>query len=756
MDKKPDPTAVEAQRIIVGGRVQGVGFRPFVYRLAHAHGIDGSVRNLTGQVEILAQGPADSLAHFAHALVHTAPPLARPEIVSTHAATPTDATGFTILASERGAQPQIHVPPDFFACDACVRELLDPDDRRFRYPFINCTQCGPRYTLITRLPYDRPNTTMADFALCPACRAEYDDPLDRRFHAEPVACPVCGPQLAWRDTTGHDAAGEAALSVCVSALRAGRIVAVKGVGGYHLMCDARSDAAVAALRARKPRPHKPLAVMLPVRGRDSLDAVRREAVLTPAHEALLRDPMRPIVLVAKRADATLSAQIAPGLNEVGVFLPYSPLHHLLLDAFDAPLVATSANVSGEPVLTDNAEVEARLAHVAGAFLHHNRPIARPADDPVFRVIADTPRPLRLGRGVAPLELTLPVRVPQSLLAVGGHMKNTVALAWGERVVVSPHIGDLDAPRSLAVFAQVIADLQALYGVRATHIVHDAHPGYASTRWAKQAGLPVRSVFHHHAHASALAGEYREVKRWLVFTWDGVGYGEDGTLWGGEALLGAPGAWRRVASFRPFHLPGGERAGREPWRSALALTWEAGVTWRACAQDTQLLHQAWTRRINAPPSSAVGRLFDAAAALTGINTRSSFEGQGPMLLESAVAGAGEALALPLAPDAHGLWRSDWAPLLAPLLDDSRTPGERAALFHASLAQALVDQALRVRAGHGEFTVGLAGGVFQNRVLTELALARLARHGFATHLGARLPANDAAIAYGQVIEAAHTPP
>ncbi len=758
MDKKHDFTAIEARRIVVGGRVQGVGYRPFVYRLAHAHGIAGSVRNLTGEVEILAQGTAESLARFVHALLHTAPPLARPQILANHALPPTDATGFAILASAPGEEPQIHVPPDFFACEDCVRELNDPADRRYNYPFINCTQCGPRYTLITRLPYDRPNTTLSGFALCRACRAEYDNPLDRRFHAEPIACPVCGPRLAWHDPGAVAAAtGEEALRACLAALRAGRIVAVKGVGGYHLMCDARSDAAVAALRARKPRPHKPLAVMLPVRGADQLDAVRAIAVIDAMHEALLRDPARPIVLVARRADAALSKDIAPGLDAVGVFLPYSPLHHLLLDAFGAPLVATSANVSGEPVLTDNGEVEARLAHVADAFLHHDRPIARPADDPVVRVIAGAGRPLRLGRGMAPLELALPVRVPQPLLAVGGHMKNTVALAWGSRVVVSPHIGDLDAPRSLVVFAQVIEDLQALYGVRATHIVHDAHPGYASTRWARQAGLPVRRVFHHHAHASALAGEYHEVKRWLVFTWDGVGYGEDGTLWGGEALLGAPGRWRRVASFRPFHLPGGERAGREPWRSALALTWEAGVTWRACAQDTQLLHQAWTRRINAPSSSAVGRLFDAAAALTGIHTRSSFEGQGPMLLESAaaLAGDGEALALPLAADAHGLWRSDWAPLLAPLLDDSRTPGERAALFHASLAQALVDQALRVRAGHGEFTVGLAGGVFQNRVLGEAVLARLARHGFAARLGARLPANDAAIAYGQVIEAAHAP-
>jgi hydrogenase maturation protein HypF len=746
-----DPSTIEARRIVLGGRVQGVGFRPFVYRLAHAHGVAGWVKNLTGQVEIFAQSDVDALERFAHALVGAAPPLARPELLSTQAAPLADLSGFTILASESVERPEVHVPPDYFACDDCVRELHDPTDRRYRYPFINCTQCGPRYTLIEKLPYDRPNTTMAGFALCPACRTEYENPLNRRFHAEPVACAACGPRLEWRDpTNGNGVAGDEALAACVDALRAGRIVAVKGIGGYHLMCDARSDEAVAALRERKPRPHKPLAVMLPMRGIDGLDAVHAEVKLAPPHASLLRDPMRPIVLVAKRPGSTLSAQIAPGLNEVGVFLPYSPLHHLLLDAFDAPLVATSANVSGEPVLTDVGEVETRLAHVARAFLHHDRPIARPADDPVFRVIAGAPRPLRLGRGVAPLEMDLPFRLPQPLLAVGGHMKNTIAFAWDSRAVVSPHIGDLDAPRSLAVFEQVIADLQALYGVRAARVVHDAHPGYASTRYAKRAGLPAAAVFHHHAHAAALAGEYPQVERWLVFTWDGVGYGEDGTLWGGEALLGSPGQWRHVASMRPFHLPGGERAGREPWRSALALCWEAGITWGACPSDARLLRQAWDKRINTPQSSAVGRLFDAAAALTGLNLHSSFEGQGPMLLEAACRGDGEAIALPLAPDAHGMWRTDWAPLLTMLTDASRSVNERAALFHASLAQALVDQARRLRDAHGAFTVGLSGGVFQNRVLAERVIQLLRSHNFDARLGQQIPCNDAGISFGQLIE------
>jgi hydrogenase maturation protein HypF len=749
---RPQPLpAVAARRLVLAGRVQGVGFRPFVYRLAHRFGLTGWVMNATGRVEIYVEGPDDALRAFAHALIAEAPPLSQPRLLASEPAPARALARFEIAPSGAGAA-DIHVPPDFFACDDCVRELNDPKDRRHRYPFINCTQCGPRYTLIEHLPYDRPNTTMAGFALCPDCRHEYENPLDRRFHAEPVACPTCGPRLSFHDAKGEITDTASALAACITALRAGRIVAVKGIGGYHLMCDARSDAAVTRLREKKPRPHKPLAVMFPWRGKDGLDAVR-EAVMPNAEQVrLLRDPMRPIVLVPKNASNGLSDRIAPGLNEIGVFLPYSPLHHLLLADFDGPLVATSGNISGEPVLTDNAEADARLKHVAEAFLHHNRPIARPADDPVYRIIAGVARPLRLGRGVAPLELELPFTLTEPLLAVGGHMKNTVALAWGNRAVISPHIGDLDAPRSLTVFEQVIADLQKLYGVTAQHIAYDAHPGYASTRFAKKLGLPLTQVFHHHAHASALAGEYPEVKNWLVFTWDGVGFGEDGTLWGGEALLGQPGNWKRVASFRPFRLPGGEKAGREPWRSAAALCWEAGMEWRDCPEDTTILRQAWGKLLNAPQTSAVGRLFDAAAAFTGLNYKSSFEGQGPMLLEAAVNGDAKPIALPLPVDAQGVLRADWAPLVPILMDTYRSRAEGAAIFHASLAQSLVDQAKALREKHGEFAVGLSGGVFQNRVLTERALTLLAAAGFDTRLGQQIPCNDAGISYGQIIETA----
>ena len=747
-------TAVAARRWRIAGRVQGVGFRPFVYRIAHQFELSGWVRNSGGVVEIHAQGAPERLRAFGEALLARAPPTARPRLLDAQPVSEAGTEGFRILASAAGAQPYVHVPPDLFTCDDCLAELRDPRARRHRYPFINCTQCGPRYTLIRALPYDRANTSMAGFALCPDCAREYADPLDRRFHAQPLACPVCGPTLRWTDAAARAVCGNAAaLAAAQAALRAGRIVAVRGIGGYHLLCDAADENAVARLRARKGRPAKPLALMVPWRGADGLDCARELAQLSPQHETALRDAVRPIVLAPGRSHAPLAAGIAPGLRERGLMLPYSPLHHLLLEDFGAALVATSGNVSGEPVLTDPEEVEARLAHVADAFLHHDRPIVRPADDPVLRVVADRARPVRLGRGTAPLELNLPGGILAPTLAVGAYLKNTVALAWDDRIVVSPHVGDLGSPRARAVFAQVAADLQRLYGVRAEHIVHDAHPHFPNTRWAQETGLPARAVWHHHAHAAAVAGEYACTQPLLCFTWDGLGLGADGTLWGGEALLGQPGAWQRVASFRPFKLPGGERAAREPWRTALALCWESGTLCPAGVDPgDQLLRQAFDAGLNAPATTAVGRLFDAAAALLGLCREVSYEGEAPMRLEALCEAPAAPVSLPLARDATGIWRSDWAPLVALMLDADRDASTRAAVLHSSLAQALCDQACAVRETCGVARVGLAGGVFQNHALTAEVQRRLTAQGFEVLLPESLPVNDAAISYGQLVEAA----
>jgi len=749
-------TAPDGLRLIVSGQVQAVGFRPFVYRLARQYRLAGWVRNRTGSVEIVVTGPGDDLERFKRDLVTESPPLARPEIDvfenfpvdARDAATPE----FRILDSESGDAPRIFVPPDFFMCHDCEQELATPTDRRYRYPFINCTQCGPRYTLIRAMPYDRDNTTMASFELCDACQEEYSNPLNRRFHAEPLACAACGPRLAYIESDSPALRDDAAIVATVSALRAGKTVAVKGIGGYHLMCDAANETAIATLRARKPRPDKPLAVMFPSTGADGLDTLRCCAVVGDDAAALLCGAGRPIVLLPLRDAHELARNVAPGLAEIGAFLPYSPLHHLLLNDFGAPLVATSGNVTGEPVLTDNDEAGARLAGIADAFLHHDRPIERPADDPVYRKVAGLLRPIRIGRGCAPLELSLPRRLETPVLAVGGHLKNTVALAWNDRVVISPHVGDMDSPRSLRILCQVISDLQTFYGAPAQAIVCDAHPGYATSRWARTQPLPVSKVWHHHAHASALAAEDPAVEDWLVFTWDGVGLGEDGSLWGGESLYGRPGAWRRVASLKTFLLPGGDAAGREPWRSAAAVCWETGSTWPAKDEfpDAQLMHRAWMRGLNCHTTSAAGRLFDAAASLVLHHHQTSFEGQGPMQLEATAGDRGPLVPLPLAPDARGILRADWEPLL-PMLTDATIPAaERAAGLHLSLAESIADVAEWVRQSRRIQRVGLTGGVFQNARLGAAAIDALAARGLEAVIPAVVPCNDAGLSYGQIIE------
>jgi len=741
------------KRVRLQGHVQGVGFRPFVFRLANRHGIVGHVQNQLGEVEVVAQGSAAAIDRFIDDLVADAPPLSSPSILSVDTVSELDRDSFEIIDSLADTDAQIFVPPDYFMCDDCKEELQNPSDRRHAYPFINCTQCGPRYTLIEALPYDRANTSMSGFPLCPECETEYRDPADRRFHAEPVACANCGPQLHFEEP-GCEVidASDAALEKAVKAIRSGAIVAIKGVGGYHLVCDAKSEVAVATLRERKRRPDKPLAVMFPVEGDDGLDVARGYVSLTAEEEKLASGPVRPIVLARRKADCSLAGNVAPGLDEIGVFLPYSPLHQLLLDAFGGPVVATSGNISGEPVLTDNAEASRRLRPVADAFLQHNRPIVRPADDPVYRRIAAKMRPLRIGRGCAPCELRSPYRLREPTLAVGGHMKGTVALSWDDRVVVSPHIGEMDSPRSLDVFEQVANDLQGLYGVRANRIVCDAHPGYTTHKWAQQQGLPVDTVWHHEAHASAVAAELDRPGDWVMFAWDGVGLGRDGTLWGGEALLGRPGDWTRRASLRSFRLPGGDKAGREPWRSAAALHWECDQEWTALPDTDGIARAAWENNLNCPVTSAAGRLFDAAAAIVCEFPNASFEAQGPMMLEALCRSPVDGMDLPLIEGDDGIFRTDWQPLLRMLTDNSIEQARRAELFHGSVARAIVAQARALQARYEFGQIGLCGGVFQNRVLAEQTIALLEDAGFSVYLPLALPCNDAALSYGQAAEVA----
>ena len=750
-----------ARRLRLAGHVQGVGFRPFVYRLAEEYRLSGSVRNLHGEVEIVVDGRRGDIERFAQELITRAPPLAQPRLLNTEQTALVPEAGFAILQSAAGEGGRVFVPPDSFTCEACLAELLDPSERRYRYPFINCTQCGPRYTLIEALPYDRPNTTMAGFALCPQCRSEYERPLDRRFHAEPVACPACGPRLWIEEGAGDPqvsaaVSGEGALERAVQCLLGGGIVAVKGVGGYHLFCDATSEGAVRRLRARKRRPDKPLAVMFAQSGADGLDSLRGEVEVGDLEARCLLSPARPIVLLPRCAGSRLAPAIAPGLAEIGVLLPYSPLHHLLLRDLDRPLVATSGNVSGEPVLTEVSGARRHLSAVADASLHHDRPIARPADDSLVRCSLGRARTLRLGRGLAPLELGLTRTLARPVLATGGHLKVTVALAWDDRVVVSPHIGDMDGARSRQVFEQVAQDLQRLYGIRAAEVVCDAHPDYATSRWAAEGALPVTRVWHHHAHAAAVAGESALQEPLLVFAWDGAGLGEDGTIWGGETLVGVPGQWRRVASLKPFRLPGGERAARSPWRCAAAVCWEIGEAVPGEAPDPRVL-RAWQQQLNAPQTSSAGRLFDAAAALVLGVRETSYEGQAPMMLEAAAGGApaavsAAALREPLALHAvsPGFVRIDWEPLIGWLLRSRRPAAERAAVFHARLAASVAAVARHERRASGVGQVALTGGVFQNARLAALAHQALTEDGFRVCLPQRLPCNDGGLSYGQIIE------
>ena len=748
---------VVTQKLCVTGQVQGVGFRPFVYRLAKEFGITGWVRNCAGTVEILAQSDTNTLQQFRERLTRSAPPFAVPKLTSLFLTPQFPSDTFDILDSDNQTASDVHLPVDQFVCPDCLVEMQDPGNRRYRYPFINCTQCGPRYTLIDRLPYDRSNTSMAAFAMCAECRVEYHDVSDRRFHAEPIACPRCGPGLVYVDGKSRITDTESAVTAVVNLLRGGGIVAVRGIGGYHLLCDACNELAVINLRQRKHRPHKPLAVMVPQCGDDLLDGVRAIVAAQPEHERLLVSPRRPIVLCDRNQASPLAASIAPQLNEVGVFLPYSPLHHMILDAFGGPLVATSGNISGEPVLTDESEAEQRLATIVDGFLHHNRGIRRPADDAVFQFGANRMRPLRLGRGYAPLELQLNGALAKPTLAVGGHMKNTVGLAWRDRLVISPHIGDLDSLRSTQVFQQVIEDFQRVYDVEPELIVCDAHPDYASTRWAKRLGKVYQEVYHHHAHASAVFGEFASNENILVFTWDGTGYGEDGSIWGGEGLYGAPGNWQRLCSFRSFRLPGGDMAARHPWRAAAALCWDSGIEF-PCASlnlDLELAKLAWQKNLNTPITTSAGRLFDAAAYLIGTCPAStSFEGQAPMYLEAAACKGPNvsASALPLERDETGCWRADWQELIGLCTDRQFSVAERAALFHEKAASTLLDMARRVHEDTGVKLVGLSGGVFQNKILLERAHELLTSDGFTVLMPERIPVNDAGISFGQLVEAA----
>jgi hydrogenase maturation protein HypF len=755
---EPRSDARTRQRIVVRGAVQGVGFRPFIHGQATARGLWGWVRNAPEGVIIEVEGTADRVAGLVRAIREAPPAHARVADMAVRDIAPTGEAGFAIRASETGGARQAEVLPDLATCDACLAELLNPTDRRYRYPFINCTHCGPRYSLVEDMPYDRARTAMRRFAMCPACQAEYDDPANRRFHAEPNACPECGPRLALWDRSGAVLArDDAALLAAAAALREGRIVGVKGIGGFHLLVDARNDEAVRSLRQRKRREEKPFAVMFP-----DLAAVQGSCRVEAEEQALLTGPAGPIVLL-RRIGGPVVPSVATDNPRLGALLPYAPLHHMLMRELRFPVVATSGNVTDEPIVTDETEALDRLGGIADLFLVHDRPIVRPVDDSVAQVVCGEPQILRRGRGYAPA----PVAAgdpPDGILAFGGHLKAAAALTVGSNLVLGQHVGDLETVAARDAYGRALDDLPRLHGVPARIAVCDAHPDYASSHAAEASGLPLRRVQHHLAHVAACMAEHGLAPPVLGVAWDGSGAGPDGTVWGGEFLLVAEYGWRRAAHLRPFRLPGGEIAVREPRRAALgllfaafgeeafAMTDLAPVTAFAPAERT-VLQTMLARGVNAPVTTSAGRLFDAFAALCGIRQRSGYEGQAAAALEWAADGreSGLAFDLPLIDADEGSLVIDWVPALVAalaMLRDGAPSGAVSEALHNGLARAIAVVARRIRVPQ----VALTGGCFQNRRLTETAVATLAADGFAPFWHRRVPPNDGGLAVGQAAWAA----
>ncbi len=733
--------AMQRLRITLRGAVQGVGFRPFVYRMATELSLTGWVLNSSAGLVVEVEGPAEQLSRFEQRLEHERP---KASVVTVHESSWISAEGstrFEILASEHDSGKTVNVLPDLATCTDCREELFDPDNRRFEYPFTNCTNCGPRYTIVVDIPYDRPNTTMRTFTLCPACREEYENPANRRFHAQPNACPVCGPKL------------EGTIEDAVEALLQGEIVALKGIGGFQLLVDARNHGAVARLRARKHREEKPFALMMP-----SLEVARTYCEISPAEVLLLESQAAPIVLLQPKPGTDIAANVAHCSPYLGVMLPYSPLHHLLMQECRFPLIATSGNRSDEPIAIADDEAKFRLKDIADHFLMHNRPIVRACDDSVVRLTRGRAGILRRARGYAPLGIRVAESLPP-VLAVGGHLKNTVAIGVGQDVFLSQHIGDLETLEARAAFEKAIDDLCRLYSFKPEVIACDLHPDYASTHWAEKSGLPLIRIQHHQAHVAACAAENNVQGPYLGVSWDGTGYGLEGAIWGGEFFHVEGNQFQRIAHLRSFGLPGGDAAVREGWRSAASLIFEVEREIREATAsepgnpvvhpkspgnprlDDAKIRYMLERGINVAPTTSVGRLFDAVASITGVAQQNHFEGQAATLLENEIGRL-------RTEEAYPLTSGNWGPLIMAVMDDKRA-GVATPFIAARFHNALVNWIVEVAARAGPKQVVLSGGVFQNRYLTERAAAALESRGFDVYTHHRVPPNDGGIALGQVV-------
>lgn len=749
---------MNAQRakVTVRGAVQGVGFRPHVFRLATELQLDGWVLNSSQGVFIEVEGAPKGLQQFLLRLEKEKPPHA---VIQSLEFSFLDTIGyetFEIRESEECGPKIALILPDIATCADCLHEILDPHNRRYRYPFTNCTNCGPRFSIVEALPYDRPNTSMRRFAMCPECEREYHDPRNRRFHAQPNACPRCGPQLKlWNAVGTVLSRRDDALRQAAELVRAGEILALKGIGGFQLIADARDKAAVARLRNRKTREEKPFAVLYP-----SLEAVREDCAVSELEERLLLSSESPIVLLRRlERRTTLCASVAPGNPNLGVMLPYTPLHHLLLREIGFPIVATSGNLSDEPICTAEDEALERLSGVADAFLVHDRPIVRHVDDSIVRVVRERELVLRRARGYAPLPVHLSAPLP-CVLAVGAHLKNSVALSVGRNVFISQHIGDLETSQAWSAFRKVAADLPQLYDAIPDMVACDMHPEYLSTKYAAQLSAPMHPVQHHWAHALACMAENELEAPVLAVSWDGTGYGLDGTIWGGEFLLAGDAGFQRVAHLRQFRLPGGEAAIKQPRRSALGVLheiWgskaaerrEIALVSQFPEHEFRLMRQMLTKGVNSPVTSSAGRLFDAVASLIGLRQRATFEGQAAMELEFAIE-PGLDDSYPFLVQGSEPFVVDWRPMIEAIVEEISarcSAGAIAAKFHNTLAEMVVAVARRIE----QERVVLTGGCFQNCQLTERCVQRLIDAGFRPYWHQRVPPNDGGIALGQIVAA-----
>ncbi|MGD1002311.1 MAG: carbamoyltransferase HypF [Candidatus Brocadiia bacterium] len=750
-----EPSERVRKRLAVAGVVQGVGFRPFVYQLAARHGLAGWVLNDAEGVKIEVEGPWEAINRFVHDLQTELPPLARIADLAQSFVPSSGETSFIIRESRAGAERSALISPDTNVCADCLKELFDPADRRFRYPFINCTNCGPRYTIVTDVPYDRPNTTMKDFPMCAACSREYHDPADRRFHAQPVACPACGPAVQLQDPAGRPLDAPDLIREAAARLKRGEILAIKGLGGFHLACDATNEEAVRELRRRKRREEKPFAVMS-----NDIETVMQYAEAGEAERELLLSFRRPIVLLRKREPERLAPSVAPRNRSYGVMLPCTPIQHLLLAEGFTALVMTSANVSDEPLCISNTEAIERLRGIADAFLVHNRDICARSDDSIARVMAGRERLLRRARGYVPLPIALKRDGPK-VLAVGAELKGAICLTKGRNAFLGQHLGDLKNAQALDFFEETVAHLRRILEIEPEIVAHDLHPDYFSTRYALElTGLPLVGVQHHHAHIAAVLAEHGEEGPVLGLALDGTGFGTDGTIWGGEFLIADLRDFRRVGHLAPMPLPGGDAAIAEPWRTAVAYLHAAfGPEWanldipfvkRMEMGRARVVIQMIERRVNTPFTTSTGRLFDAVASLLGICDRNTHEGQAPMELEAAAAeDVMSALPQEIRRE-NGVFLLDPRSYIHSAVERLRdnVPAETiSAEFHNGLCNGVIETCERIREAENISSVALSGGVFQNKLLFERTVRELERKDFRVLTYQLVPPNDGCIALGQ---------